>query len=176
MIMADVLKIFLLVVGTQIVVISYWLAAESLYPSLVAAARDRYRDQPVRITLLGAVTGAPLFLLGAGLFQDGSAAGKALGFTIASLTMLAALLGSAGLCRRIGAGLPSLTDAAQPWRRVLRGGVVLALMCLLPLLGWFLILPLALISGSGATVSALWARRQSRRHAPASGVHPVATR
>ncbi len=170
MIMADVLKIFLLVVGTQIVVISYWLAAESLYPKIVAAARDRYRTQPLRITLLGALVGAPLFAFGLSLFQMGSAPAKAFGFVVASGAVLGGLLGSAGLCRLIGAGLPSPADATQPWRRVLRGGIVLTLMCLLPFLGWFLILPLTLLSGAGATISAIYARR---RQAPSSGVHPI---
>ncbi len=174
MIMADVLKIFLLVVGTQVVVTSYWLAAESLYPKLVAAAHDRYTQQPLRITLLGALVGIPVFGFGVSLFQMGSPAAKVLGFALASIAALGSLLGSAGLCRRIGSGLLSPNDTTQPWRRVLRGGIVLAMMCLLPFLGWFLILPLTLISGGGAILSALFARHRNRQ-APTSGAHPVVT-
>ena len=39
--------------------------------------------------------------------------------------ILGGLVGSAGLAQRIGAGLPSPADLTQPWRRVLRGGIVL---------------------------------------------------
>ena len=53
MIMADVLKIFLLVLGMLIVIVSYWLAAEALFPRLVARAQERYSRRPVRLTLLG---------------------------------------------------------------------------------------------------------------------------
>ena len=36
------------------------------------------------------------------------------------------LLGTAGLARRVGCGMPAPVDEAQPWRRVLRGGTALA--------------------------------------------------
>ncbi len=163
MIMADVLKIFLIVLGMLLVLISYWLAAESLFPRLVARAQDRYRTRPVRITLLGALIGAPLVTVGLSLLQEGNAPAKAAGFLLASVAVLGGLLGSAGLCRRIGSGLPSPADATRPWRRVLRGAVVLALMSLLPLAGWFLVLPLALSSGLGAALAAGYGLRKESR-------------
>ncbi len=154
MIMADVLKIFLLVIGMQIVLVSYWLAAESLFPRLVARAQEHYRRHPIRLTLLGALIGVPLVTLGLGLLQAGSAPAKVIGFVMATVTVFGGLLGSTGLCRQIGEGLPSPADAAQPWRRVLRGAVLLALMSLLPFAGWFLVLPLALAGGLGAALAA----------------------
>ena len=174
MIMADVLKIFLIVLGMLIVMISYWLAAESLFPRRVGRARDRYLSQPIRVTLLGALVGGSLLAAGLGLLNAGSAPAKAVGFALASTAALAALLGSAGLCRRIGEGLPAPADAAQPWRRVLRGGVVLALTCLLPFAGWFLVLPLVLASGFGAALMAGWGLRAQA--AAAGGPAPADTR
>ncbi len=167
MIMADVLKIFLSVLGMLIVLVSYWLAAESLFPRLVARSQDRLRSHPLRATLLGALIEVPLVLVGLGLLQAGAAPAKVAGFLLATLAIFGGLLGSAGLCRRIGAGLPSPADSGQPWRRVLRGAVVLALMSLLPFAGWFLVLPLVLTSGLGAALSAGWAlRREARAPAP----------
>jgi hypothetical protein len=64
--------------------------------------------------------------------------------------LVLALVGSAGLADKIGAGLASPVDVDQPWRRVLRGGTVLALLFIVPLLGWFAVLPLTLASGLGA--------------------------
>ena len=163
MIMADVLKIFLIVLGTLIVLVSYWLAAESLFPRLVARAQEQYRTRPIRITLLGALIGTPVVTLGLGLLQAGSAPTKVIGFLLVTTASFGGLAGSAGLCRRIGTGLPSPADATQPWRRVLRGAVVLALISLLPFAGWFLVLPLALASGLGAALSAGWALRRVAR-------------
>ena len=160
MIMADILKIFLLVVGAQTVLIAYWLTAESLFPTFVGRAHDRYRTHPIRVAVLGLAIGAPAAAVALSLLQAGSASAKVAGFLLAASIAAGGMLGSAGLCRRIGDGLPSPTDAPQPWRRVLRGAVVLALTFLLPFLGWFLVLPLALLSGVGATLDAGWGLRR----------------
>src|SRR4051812_36232153 len=137
MIMADVLKIVFLIAGSMVVYICYWLAAEALFPDLVDQAADTYQRQPVKITLIGLGILAPVVLVGIGLGQVPHPAVKALSVVVLGIPLLLALLGSAGLCKRLGRGLPSLTDEAQPWRRILRGGVVLTFTFLLPFIGWF---------------------------------------
>ena len=58
---------------------------------------------------------------------------------------------------------PPALDATQPWRRVLRGGVVLSCSCLLPVVGW-VILPLwVLVSGLGAFLLGLKEQRPDSR-------------
>lgn len=162
MIMADVLKIVFLIVGTLIVIVSYWLAATALFPQAVSQARTHYERHPVRITLLGSVVGVPLFLLGVALIAAGpTPLLKILGGLFASLVLLLALFGSAGLCQRIGNGMPAPLDEFQPWRRVYRGGTVLALTFVLPIVGWFAIFFWTLISGFGAALAVLWSARKS---------------
>ncbi len=161
MIMADVLKIVFLIVGTLIVIVSYWLAATALFPQAVAQARTHYERHPVRITLLGSVVGVPLFLLGVALVAAGpTPLLKIVGGSFASLLLLLALFGSAGLCQRIGNGMPAPLDEFQPWRRVYRGGTVLALTFVLPIVGWFAIFFWTLISGFGAALAVLWSARK----------------
>lgn len=150
MIMADVLKIFLIVVGMLAVTIGYWLAAEALAPRLVGRAAVTLRRRPILAAALGLALAAPFLLAGAGLWSAGGGPAKAVGFVLLAVPIFVALLGSAGLARRIGEGLPAAADGAQPWRRVLRGGIVLALLFLLPFFGWFLVLPLTLVAGVGA--------------------------
>ncbi|MEM7356594.1 MAG: hypothetical protein AAF657_37610 [Acidobacteriota bacterium] len=164
--MADVLKIFLLVVGTQIVLVAYWLAAVALLPKVVDRAGEVYRRHPWRSVLIGAALGGPIVVLGFGLLQAGSAPVKVLGFLMVSAATLGGLLGSAALCRRLGAGLPSPIDSTQPWRQVLRGGIVLVLTFLLPFLGWFLILPVTLASGLGTVLLTAAIRLRRRAAAP----------
>ncbi len=168
MIMADVLKIVFLIVGTLIVIVSYWLAATALFPHAVSRARTHYEQHPVRITLLGTVVGVPLFLVGVAMVAAGpTPTVKVLGGTLASLLVLMALFGSAGLCQRIGNGMPAPLDEFQPWRRVYRGGTVLALTFVLPIVGWFAIFFWTLISGFGAALVVLWnSRRSNQRLAP----------
>ena len=52
MIMADILKILLIIVGILLIYISYWLLAEALFPKLVENASRQY-SRPVRITFIG---------------------------------------------------------------------------------------------------------------------------
>lgn len=170
MIMADILKIFLLVTGAQLVLISYWLASESLFPAFVGLARERYQTHAIRSALLGLLLGVPLAAVGFGLLQAGTGPAKATGFLILAATFCAGMLGSAGLCRQIGTGLPSPADATQPWRRVLRGAVVLVMLFLLPFLGWFAVLPLVILSGLGASLDVAWRRRRQPRAMPAPAI------
>ena len=140
---ADVWKYFLLIVGTMLVFISYWLAAEALFPAFVRRARLQYK-RPGRATLLGVLMVGPLFALGLWMGKANFPVGA---FGVTGLIVVLGLIGSTGLSLQIGLGLPSPADEAQPWRRVLRGGSILTCTFLLPFIGWFVILPWTLVSG-----------------------------
>jgi hypothetical protein len=161
MIMADVFKIVFLVLGALLVLEAYWLASAALFPGWVARAREVYDARPVRATLVGALVAAPLGIVGVGAATNApNGALKLVGALLASVPILLALGGSTGLALRIGAGLALPADELAPWRRVLRGGIVLSLTFLLPVVGWFVVLPWALVSGVGAALLAL---RPARR-------------
>lgn len=169
MIMADVWKIVFLILGTQAVMVSYWLLAAALFPRALAHSRSAYDARSGRATVVGLLAAVPTLLLGAALLQQGPhPVLKLLGAVLVSAPVALGLAGSAGLCDRIGAGLPSDGDARQPWRRVLRGGIVLSFAFVLPVIGWFVLLPWTLVSGFGASLGAVRrARRVSRQPAPA---------
>ena len=167
MIMADVLKWFLLIVGTQIVFVSYWLGAQALFPQAVERARAQY-GRPWKLTLLGVLMSAPLLAVGILIFQRNNPIFKIIGAGLVLLPVVVGLVGSAGLNLRIGAGLPSPLDDGQPWRRVLRGAIVLALMFLLPVIGWFVLLPWTLLSGFAAAVLSFSSGKK-----PATAVPPT---
>ena len=154
MIMADVLTWFLLILGALLVFIAHWLGAYGLFPALVDGAAERYGRRPVAATFLGLAVLLPTLVLTAVLSKLGPVGGL-VALLILTIPVMIALLGSAGLALRVGGGLASPDDAAQPWRRVLRGGVVLALVFLLPVVGWLVILPWALVSGFGAALMAM---------------------
>jgi hypothetical protein len=149
--MADILKIVLIILGLLSVYVSYWLLAEALFPDLVERASRCYR-KPIRISFLGLAAAVVPVVLGLTLAKVPNPLLKLLGISLVVIPAMLGLLGSAGLTLRIGAGLPSPVDGTQPWRRVLRGGIVLALAFLLPVVGW-IVLPLwVLISGFGAFI------------------------
>jgi hypothetical protein len=165
MIMADVLKIFLIVVGLLTVYVSYWLVAQALFPRVVERARHHYA-KPVRITLIGLVAAILPVVIGAAISNLPNPALKIIGVTLMLIPAMLGLVGSAGLAQRIGAGLPSPADETQPWRRVLRGGILMALTFLLPFVGWIVLPIWALVSGFGAFILSVKELKKSSEPAP----------
>lgn len=158
MIMADVLKIFLLILGTLIMFVAYWLAAQALFPGFVSRARAHY-GRPCRTTGLGVLCTLPFLLLALALFKNArNPVMNIIGVVSLALPILLGLAGSSGLAQRIGFGMQSPLDSQQPWRRTLRGGIVLSLMFLLPFVGWFGLTIGTLVSGVGAGVLAIRGR------------------
>jgi hypothetical protein len=165
MIMADILKIFLLIVGLLTVYVSYWLIAQALFPNLVERARQHY-GKPVKITFIGLLAAVVPVIAGAAISKLPNPALKITGVTLMLIPALLGLVGSAGLILRIGTGLPSPADEQQPWRRVLRGGILFALTFLLPFVGWFVLPIWALVSGFGAFILSVRERKPASQQTP----------
>jgi hypothetical protein len=158
--MADILFYFLIITGLYLALISYWLVAEALFPDFVESCRLKYETSPLASTGVGLIVAAIILVLGGGIAAHvGNPLFKMLGLSLIFIIILMGFVGSTGLCRQIGLGLGSPNDEAQPWRRVLRGGVVLGLTFLLPFVGWFAVMPWALVSGLGVFVRAWLMRR-----------------
>jgi hypothetical protein len=178
MIMADVLTWFLLIVGIILVLNSYWLASVSLWPRWVEACAASYR-QPGRVTLTGVIVAIPGVILVMLFRNSHHPVGNALSIIVIGALLIMGMAGSAGVAQRIGQGLVSPKDERQPWLRVLRGGIVFAFTMLLPFVGWFVVLPWALVSGLGAVTLAWTAsRRAAKRPAtdlPANTAHDSAS-
>ena len=162
MIVADILMWFLLIMGTYVVFISYWLAAQALFPELTDRCRQRIKAAPWKHALIGLAWTIPTAAAGVALLNVPNPLLKFLGATIVLLLILAGLIGSSALAAQIGFGLAQPSDQTQPWRRVLRGGMVLGLTFVFPLIGWFLILPLSLVIGVGALFPTLAASGSQR--------------
>lgn len=162
MIMADVFKILFPVVGTLMSYVCFCLLFEGMVPAAVMRCRGVYETRPFRAIFLGLLIAVPGIVLGIALLNAGLPAAKFLGFSTIFFLITMGILGSAGLSAMIGTRLHTPNDARQPWRRVLRGGVVLAITFLFPLVGWFFVMPLTLVSGLGAAVMSMWQRRTSK--------------
>lgn len=155
MILADILQWLLLVLGALITLNAHWLGAHALFPALVARARRKYVEAPVKVTLVGLAVAVPTLVVAIGVGKlVPNPAVTALAVGLGLIVGLLALVGSAGLVDRIGAGMPSPLDETQPWRGVMRGGIVLGCAFLMPFLGWFVLLPWVLVSGLGAWILA----------------------
>ena len=164
--MADILKIFLLILGGLLIFIAFWLAAEALFPALVERSRDQYRH-PWKLTFAGLAMCAPLLGLALACTKLNNPLMNIVSLILTGVVVFGGLAGSAGFAKRIGAGLPSPIDEAQPWRRVLRGGIVLSLTYLLPFIGWLGLSIWTLVSGFAALVFAVREAKKAAPEAPA---------
>ncbi len=161
---ANVLLWVFLTVAIYFVFLSHWLVAASLFPDYVAKCQQQY-SRPIITVMVGLLFTVVPITIGLMITNVAPPALKWVGILIATVPVIAGLLGTAGLARRVGCGMPSPVDELQPWRRVLRGGTALALTFLLPLLGQLIVIPLVLASGVGASVLT-WIARKSATTPP----------
>jgi hypothetical protein len=157
MLMADTMSIFFVILGTLLAFSGLWLLCRGLWPRAVEIAAQRcakhiwpYFLAGIPLTLVMIVLTRVLFALGP--------VGKIAGVGVVCFYMLQAHTGVSGLATAIGRRLPSSLDQHSPWRATLRGGIALELTYLLPILGWFVVLPASIIIGTGAMNVALLSR------------------
>ena len=99
MIMADILKILLIIIGILLIYVSYWLLAEALFPKLVESASRHYRH-PLKITFLGLGAALLPVILGIALSKTANPLFKFLGISLLVIPGMLGLAGSAGLTDR----------------------------------------------------------------------------
>lgn len=162
MLMADTLAIFLSVVGFLVALPGLWLLCLGLWPEPVSHTTQDCRRGLLKPFLVGLPISLAAFFAVAIVSKELGGAGGAVAIAIICLYALFASVGIAGLTTVIGERLPSPADRDRPWQATIRGSVVLELAFLLPVLGWFFILPAALIIGSGSAFRAL-IKRFARR-------------
>jgi hypothetical protein len=130
-----------------LILLGHWVVAAGMFPQAARTFADIYDRRPLRATLVGILTYGPLFVLFLQNAKIHNGPLRVLVFVGSFAALLIALVGSAGLALRIGRNLCAGGDT---WQQVLRGGVMLALVFITPLLGWLFVLPLGLASGFGA--------------------------
>ncbi len=150
-----------LLVAVLLSLTGYWLLARALYPAFVERAEHAWTRRPILTVLLGVPVAGALVLLSIGLLNAPNGALRVLGFVVAGLSLGFTFAGTAGLAARVGRGLASPSDEGREWSRLLRAGIVLELSMLFPILGWFVVAPIAVVGGAGAAAQALASRKRS---------------
>jgi uncharacterized membrane protein len=167
--LADTFSFLFVILGFVIVFVCYWLMAAGLKPEFVQRCAQKLEKSPLSMLVLGAVTLIPLMTIGfAASGKAGSAVLKVAALSLVLLPLLAALFGSAGWALRVGAGLKSDRDEREPWRRVMRGGIVVGITFVLPFIGTFAVLPFVFLSGFGAFLLCAFQRQRAAVTTPAA--------
>lgn len=150
--LADVFTVVFIILGFLIVFVAYWLAAAGLFPASIERCSQKLGTSPIKATLIGLITWGPMIAIGSWISNHApNGPGKFIGVMILIVSALIALAGSAGLAFRVGTGLRSSRDESEPWRIVLRGGIVLALTFVLPFVGTAVMI-WSFVAGFGALV------------------------
>lgn len=165
---ANVLAWVFLTLGFFLMFIGYWLAATALFPRHVERCEANFA-RPVVVALVGLLLAVIPVIAGFAILNAFPVALKWIGLILIAAPILCGLIGSAGLAKRIGSGLRAQVDAGQPWRGVMRGGVVLSLTLLLPVLGQVLLMPLMIAAGLGASVIT-WFQKKTVTPPPVPGI------
>ena len=159
MIMADTFAIALSIVGFLLSLQGLWLVSRAVWPERVRLSAGRCERNAIRSFFVGAVVTTLMVVLATITGKAMGAVGQVIAWAIVSLYTVYANVGVAGLATHVGRRLPSPADERTPWRATVRGGVALELMFLIPIVGWIVLFPMAVIIGSGAATLTLLGRR-----------------
>ena len=160
--MADISAIFFILLVISIAFPSMLAAWWLLFPALIARAQTRVEKTLARSFWLGLVivivVTIPIVVLMALPFGPA----KFLGWILLAVALAFSSIGSAGIAAHLGERMKQAGNNYRSLNAFIRGAVIPELATFFPVLGWFFIWPVALITAFGATGFALlnWMPRE----------------
>jgi len=146
---AQVLTFLLIHLGVVLVVTAYYALAASILPNVTERAALRFGRRFWLPGVVGVLISAPWVSLV--LMQAGGPVGG-VGAVIGLAWLFCGLVGGAGIALHVGrAG-----ERRHATHASIRGGLLITLSWILPLLGWFFVLPLTLATGVGCLILGLF--------------------
>ncbi len=153
--MADISAIFFILLIISVAFPSMLTAWWLLFPSVVARAQTRVEKTLARTFWLGLVIvialAIPIIILLALPFGPA----KFLGWILLAASLTLSSIGCAGIAAHLGERMRQMDNNYSPLNAFVRGSIILELAAFFPVLGWFFLWPLALITAFGATGFAL---------------------
>lgn len=151
---AQVWAILLIHLGIILVVTAYYTVTAALLPGLSKRAATRFGQRPWLAALVGVLISLPWVVVALGMMgRGGPVAG--IGSVIGLAWLFCGLIGGGGLALHIGRG----GDARPPSQATIRGGLLITLSWMLPLIGWFFVLPLSIATGVGCLLLGMLPRK-----------------
>jgi hypothetical protein len=152
-------------VGVLLVVMGYAICGHAMFPRFVETGRRRLDERPLRTLFVGLAISLPWVGVAIALANAPNGALKFVGALLGLAWIALALVGTASIALRVG----TRGETAPPrWTTVARGAGFVALTWMLPILGWFVVLPLTLACGVGCLVG-----RHVGRHGGRPTLPPV---
>ena len=160
--MADVQMIFgiLLLLGIAFpgMLTAWWL----LFPETVGRAQYRLDTTPWKSFWLGLGLFFIITIPVGILLSAGGGVGQFLGWAIVATTLTISGIGASGIAAKMGVLLAKRSNGISSAAAFVRGAIALELAAVFPLVGWFIVIPLAIVASLGATAFAIlrWEPKQ----------------
>lgn len=156
----DVLAITLLIVVTVVTLWAGIVAFTVVFSRRAQVAANALTDAPGKQVGVGAVVALVAGILSVTLMGRGGPV-AALGFAILAAALAVAVLGSAGLSLVIADRVRELDARYSRLSATARGAALAVAAGLIPVIGWFFLMPAALFASLGAGFTAMRAKRQT---------------
>jgi hypothetical protein len=162
----DVLAIVAVLAGICLSAWALILAVALVFPRKADQARSTLVHHPWASFFIGLILWATVGLFGFILTAQAFPPAKLLGWTIVMPLLSVASVGSAGLAGLAAQRLRHLAPDQTAYVNLSRSAAFIVLAGLVPLLGWFLIVPFLIFASTGAGVAALVTREDVSMEAP----------
>ncbi len=129
------------------------------FPTRTARAQQKIVAGPGASLARGLGVGIVLGVLAAAFWSHPGPARLIGGLFLAALGALAAI-GSAGIARLVGERIQSVGSHMNPFATLTRGTILYVAAGFLPVVGWFLVAPVALLLSLGGGAGAILARQE----------------
>ena len=150
MLMSDVLMWVVIASGFVVGLPALWMLSRGLWPESFDKRSAVAQKGIGRSFLVGLIPTVAFILL---LVAGGKRLGPLPGVIVAGALIMWGLNGVVGIASLVG---ERLWPSGEPWKQTRNGGLVVICCALLPIVGWFLLLPLMAVIGVGVNVRCLF--------------------
>lgn len=164
MILGDVFATIAIIVFSGLAAWAGGLMSAILFPQRTERASLDFEHRPWVTFLVGLGLMTVFGTLGAVLF--GPAPTRGLGGFVFAAILGVAVFGSGGLYRLMGRRIRDNDGGTSTYQSIAKGGMLVVAAELLPVFGWFLLLPYVLIASFGAGCRAMVGGRRRVSDAP----------
>ena len=161
MTMADVLAVVVALIVVGVGFPALLVLVTLSFPGAVERAEAHAGARPVRALARGVFALVCLVTAAALLGNVLAGPGRLLGAVLLLGGLSVSMVGAAGLARHMAAAYRGLTGSRLPLPDLVAGAVLIELATVVPLVGWFVVLPVTFLIMLGSGCGALLRRRTS---------------
>lgn len=156
LLLGDVLGFLTAILGISLSGWAVLVGFCALFPRRAEVAQRRVSDRPWFSIIIGLIVWLLVGTVAIAFIGAVPPLLKIFGFALLMLLIGLTSVGLAGLAQFIGARMRKMDLQMNEWQSTSKGATVIVLSTLLPLVGWFAIIPLLLSVGMGAGLSAVF--------------------